>query len=316
MKTTSDLLRYVREVVDAAVVKGVTDLTTLGSAVLPADKAEQFVIEVENATRLLSASRRVDLDTPKRDIDRITFNGRVLDAPADLEANNTNDAEPTTTTNQLSTVEVMGAVSVADATIEHNIEREGFEDTLLGIFGRGAGLDMEELFLHGDSASGDNYLALIDGWIKKGANAVTAGVEFDATDVEDMFEAMIAAVPEKYLDDLSNWNFYAPFAVTNAYRNALRARGTDLGDSAQTGNAGGGSTVPYKGAGVVTSAKVGSGNCVFANPDNLVYAIDRDVRIEAERFPRGRRTEWILTFTADCHFEDENAFCSASGFTG
>jgi hypothetical protein len=39
----------------------------------------------------------------------------------------------------------------------------------------------------------------------------------------------------------------------------------------------------------------------------MVYGLYRDIRIEPDRQPKKRQTDFVLSLRADCHFEDENA---------
>lgn len=288
-------------------------LTTsdLGSSKLTPEKASKFVQELADSNTILSDARRLDMNSHTRDIDRVGFGGRILGAAQEGVAPGV-DGKPVFKTNKLEAKEVIAVVPVTDSTLEDNLEKEGFEDSLLSLMADRSAADLEELFVKGDKASGDTFLAITDGWFKKAANAVEAVAGGFATDVEKMFEAQLIAMPTKFLRDRSKLAFYVSFDVENDYRNALKARNTNLGDEA----IGGHSPVYYKGIQLIVVAGIADGSSLLVPKENLVYGIYRDIRIEKDRNAKARLTDFVLTLRVDCHFEDENAAVVATGYTG
>lgn len=282
----------------------------MGSSILTPQKAQQFIREVSEATPLLNAARRLDMNSHTREIDRVGFAGRILQkAEENVEASETN--KPQTYTNTLESKELIAVVGITDNTLEDNIEREDFEDTLLALMGEQAGVDLEELFLNGDTASADGFLNTIDGWMKKAANAISS-TDYDPTKIESMFDAMINATPKKYLRNPEQWAFNVTWDMLDDYRDVLRERGTALGDAAQTGA----QQLYFKGFPVRYVPNLQGGNAIFAPDQNLVYGMYRTIRIEPDRQPKARRTDFVLTMRVDCHYEDENAATVATGYTG
>lgn len=137
--------------------------------------------------------------------------------------------------------------------------------------------------------------------------------------VEDMFNAMIAALPKQYLQNPADWRFYVTWEVYDGYRDVLRARQTNLGDTATTGN----TPLYYKGIPVVytpmlersAAYNAGAGTwgkvALLSNPDNMVWGVFQQVTIEPSRVAVARRTDFVLTVEADCNYEDENAAVAA-----
>jgi hypothetical protein len=373
-------------------IKSITT-QTLGETKLTAEKAERFVRAVEKKAVILGEARRLDMNSHTKDIDRVGFGSRIMQAAAEGTAPEDESKAPTFATNKLVSVEAIAVVSITDSTLEDNIEKENFEDTLVDMMGNRAGVDMEELFVQGDTDDEeDDYLALTDGWLKLAKNAVSsdiadtegggsttlsaaagagtqtlpltaitgfakedyirigagmtqeyfevtdvgedsitidgqlkfnhaageAVVEIDALpdfspyDVEDMFEAMLNALPSEYIQDPSEWRFYVPWAVENDYRNKLKGRGTALGDDAQTSA----KPLAYKGIPVKVSANIPKGSGLLTHPDNTVYGIYRDVKIEPDRIPKARKTDFVLSVRIDANYEDENGAVAASGYIG
>lgn len=280
----------------------------LGSSRLARSKQQQFVRTVSEATSILDEARRIDMSSHTHDIDRVGFASRILRRAEEGEKGNT-DSKPDFATNTLESVEVMAIAGITDSTLEDNIEQEGFENTLLDLIADRTGIDLEELFLLGDKDSDDSFLSLTDGWLKKTANEIDSS-DFDTSDPEDMFDAMIKAVPKKYLRNRSEWTLWVHWDIEDAYRNLLRERGTGLGDSAQTSA----QQLSYKGFAVQDSANMPEGTAFLAPSSNLVYGIYRDIFIEPDRIPKARKTDFVTTLRVDAHYEDENASVVGKGF--
>jgi hypothetical protein len=79
----------------------------------------------------------------------------------------TDRSKPTTSQITLTTSEVMAEVRIPYEVLEDNIERGGMADTVLALIAERAALDLEELLILGDTASGDAYLALMNGILKR-----------------------------------------------------------------------------------------------------------------------------------------------------
>lgn len=373
-------------------IKAITT-TTLGDTKLAPEKAERFIRAVENKTKILPEARRLDMKSHTRDIDRVAFEQRIMQKATE-NAEPGESTLPTFSTNKLIAVEAIAVVGLTDDALEDNIEREDFEDSLLDMMGSRAGLDLEELYVKGDTASADTYLALTDGWLKLAAASVsgtitdTAGgmnttlsakagagtsilsvtdetniavndnvrigagltqeyfqvaavdaannkitidgqlrythdvgeavVEIDAIpdfnprNPESLFEALLTALPEQFKQDPSQLRIWTTWDIENDYRDVLRSRGTALGDQAQRDA----QPVSYKGVPIIATANIPAGKALITHPDNLVYGVYRDIRLETDRQPKARRTDFVLTVRTDCHYEDENGAVAASGYLG
>lgn len=385
MITTDQLLSRLDQALKAITTAG------LGGSKLEPEKAQAFVRATEVKAKILPQARRLDMKSHTRDIDRVGFGSRILQAATENTEPGA-DSAPTFANNQLVSEELIAVVGITDSALEDNIERENFEDTLVQMMGERAGVDLEELYMQGDKASADTFLKKIDGWLKRaaaavsgtivdaagglnttlsaaagagtaklpltavagaavndfirvgagltqeyfqitavGANDVTidgqllnnhaageAVVEitaipgFNPRNPEAMFEAMLQALPEQYKERPDELVFWVPWAIENDYRDVLRSRGTALGDAAQRDA----QPVSYKGVPVQVSAAVPAGKALLSHPDNMVYGIYRDIKIEPDRVAKARRTDFVLTLRTDANFEDENGAVAASGYIG
>lgn len=302
-----------------AVVKRITT-TELGETALHPEKAAQLVREIEFSTPMLTAARRYDMKSDKRDIDRVGFTGRLMGpGPAQGETADESANQPEFNSNELSVVKAVGVVELSDEALEDNIERAGFENTLISLIGSQAGIDLEELYINGDETldAGDPYLDLTDGWLVLAGNQITgaADADFAAVDVEEMFESILDTIitsHPRYMRMRPSMRFWTSWKIENDYRNVLRERGTALGDEAQTQAR----PLAYKGVPIMPVFNMPATDALFTWDDNLVYGIRRDIRLEPERQARAGRTDFIVTFRTDCNYEQEEGAVHATGYDG
>lgn len=279
----------------------------LGDAVLQPEKFNKFIREVQNASPILDASRRLPMASQQKDIDRIHFGSRILKTGAGTPA----EVKPTFATNSLICVKARGRVEIKDDTLEDNIERGALEDTLLTLIGERVGLDVEELFVQGDTGSGDAYLALTDGWNKLAGNQFDE-TDADPTEVEAYLKFALDSMPQQYRRNRQNMRFWVSYDIEDAYREVLKGRGTGLGDSAQTGSG----VLAYKGIPLIEVPNQPDGSLLLAPMDNLVWGAWRNVKIEKFRDPENEQTQFWISVRTDCNYEDEDAAVFGSGYTG
>jgi len=302
-----------------AAFKDVTDVSALGESILAAQQFDRFIEAMQHRTNILPDARFIPMDAHQTNIDRVGFVGRVLTKGIDKdeeERGTESYKKPDTWTNKLHAVELRGKVALEDRALRRNIERGNFEDHLVDLFGQAAGRDFEEWALLADTDYSDSsdILKAGDGWKKLSDNKVYGqNGDFDPEDAEEILAALLDALPKEYLVNRGEWRFYVPYEVEDGYRNKLKARGTALGDTAQTT----GDRLMYKGIPVYYAPMLerskstgddGAGRiAMLQHPDNLVWGVFHEVTIEPYRNAEERRTEFYLTIECDAHYEDEKA---------
>lgn len=321
-----------------AAYKNIVDVDALGQSVLQPEKFAQFVRMMQAKTVILDEARFIEMKSDVVDIDRVGFVGRIIHSGTEWNAGTgkwehrelaSNEySKPTFVTNKLTAHELQAVASLRDKALRRNIEKGNFESTLVDLFGEAAGRDMEEFAILADtdiSYATDDILSLTDGWMKLAGQKVYGvgdGKDFDPaaeTWPENMFQAMLEALPKQYLQNESEWRYYVDWDVRDAYINLLRKRATDLGDKTQTQGAG--LVPPFKGIDVKyvpmvnRSKTVGEGGAgavaLLAHPNNLAWGVFFTVTIEPDRVPKDRRTDFVLSFEGDAGYEDENGSVSA-----
>jgi hypothetical protein len=304
----------------------------LDKSILAPVKFDQFVRAMQHQTKILPAARFIDMDSQQVDIDRVGFVGRIIKS-GDKYNSGTGKwehrvleegefAKPAFHTNTLLAKELQAITGLRDKALRRNIEKGNFEGTLIDLFGEAAGRDMEEFAIFADTDieyATDDVLCRTDGWAKRAANKVYGSggsKDFDPaanTWPENLFEALLQATPKQFLQNPSEWRIYVDWETRNDYHDLLKARGTALGDQAQSSDF----ALYYKGYLVeyipmLERAKTvqagGPGRvAMLQHPDNTAWGIFYEVTIERDRVPKDRRTDFVLTFEGDADYEDENA---------
>jgi len=301
----------------------------LSEGILVPEQLDRFVQSMQHRTVILQEARFIRMNSRQVNIDRTGFADWILRSGKDGDGayRTLPDGErvkPIFATNKLVAEELQAITGMKDQALRRNIERGNFENSLIEMFGEAAGRDMEAWFILADKSLvwGEdpviNVLRLTDGWAKLAVQKIYGGVggsfnpEAD-TWPENMFEALLAALPKQYLLDESEWRLYVDWETRNDYRELLKKRQTALGDAATTTA----SELFYKGIPVryvpmlsrsVAVEEGGSGKlAMLQHPDNMVWGIFHEVTIERDRIAKARQTDFVLTMEGDAGYEDENA---------
>ena len=294
----------------------IADLTANGGMLLP-EQANTFIDLILEQPTILKQVRQVRMNAPERKINRIGFDSRILRAARTTgSANDAGDndryvrkadrAKPTTSQITLNTKEVIAEVRIPYEALEDNIEGESLESHIMRLIAERAAVDLEELCLAADTGSGDPYLALQDGWLKRMTphvvNNLSAGVS------PDVFTNGLLAMPQKYIRNLAQLKHFVSVANTIKYRQKVSQRATGYGDSALTQN------LPLFAGGVAIEAApmlaaVGAGNTGFTTfAQNLLFGIQRDISVETDKDIRSR--EYIIVLTARVAIQIDDVDCT------
>ena len=277
-------------------------------------QADRFIEDLIDQPTIMNQARVIAMSSPKQEINRIGFGQRIMrKAPEDGETLDASKrSKPTTKKIELSTVEVMAEIELPYKVIEDNIMRGNinaggdrptgaFVDMILRLIAERAATDMEELALLGDKDDADEYLALVDGWLKRTKSHIVdhEGAEISKT----MFKNGVKTLPSRFHRNLSSMRHFVSVAQNVEYSDKLSSRETALGDSKiQTLENNWGSGVPVRGVPLMPEDKG-----LLANPQNLIFGIQREMSLEFEKNIRARKFIIVLTARVDVQIEDEEA---------
>lgn len=295
----------------------ISDLTNDGGYLNPT-QSDAFIRMLIAQPTLLRDSRVVRMPAPQFEINKIGFGSRILrPAISGTALDDADRVKPTTGKVTLVSKEVMATVYLPYDVIEDNIERasisdtvpagpesmgkEGIKGTIVSMMAERAALDLEELALNGDTASGDAYLALTDGYLKLATSHIVDvnGAGIDKT----MFKNGVIAMPDQYLRNRAIMNHYISVDNETEYRDTLADRFTALGDTMIQGM----NTVYAFGSPIKPVSLMGSTVGLFTNPQNLIFGIQRQIQIETDKDIQKRVYVIVLTIRMDFKIEEVDA---------
>ena len=296
-----------------------TDLTSNGGGLDPEHQG-RFFQKVIDAPTIFREVRNVQMNAPEMKIPKIGFGSRVLRVAPNTGTGGWQD-DGTNTRHLLAaqrtkpdfglvtmeTTEFIAEIHLHDDLLEDNIEKDALVDTIMSLLAERVALDLEELLITGDTGSGDAYLASQDGVLQLcQSNVVNAS---SAPISAAIFNAMKKQLPTRYRRNLNAMRFYTSMDVESDYRLAVASRGSDLGDAILTGNA----PLPIFGIPLRGVALMPQSSGLLLNPQNILFGIQRNIRIERERDIRARSWIIVLTMRVSIQIEEEEACVKLTG---
>lgn len=185
------------------------DTTSITSGLLNPEQSKQFIRQTFEATNLGPLVRQEMRQAKTGEIDKIGVARRILRKKTE----NTDDgyrAQVNTSAVEYATTPVRLPWEITEETLRENIEGENFESVVTDLMTSQLGVDLEDLYLNGDtgidSADDDHdFLYVNDGWIKQ---IKEDGHVFDAKSGDmslDLFYNTLAQIPNKYNDGKLRW---------------------------------------------------------------------------------------------------------------
>jgi len=294
----------------------VGDLQSNGGYLNP-EQSDQFIRKLLIQPTLLAQVRRVVMNSPVRKINKIQFASRILRKAVSATPLSSGDrSKPTTEQIQLTTSEVIAEVRLPYDVIEDNIERGnigtmtdtggsptsgGLRDTIMTLIAERAALDLEEMAILGNVGSGDDYLALQDGYLARFSSNVVdaAGAPISRTVLKNGMKAM----PVQYRRNRAAMRHFFSTEQEIEYRDTLNARETPMGDGQYQSTAPVyGAGAPVEGVGLMPGA---SG--LLVNPLNLIFGIQRDIMFETDKIITDRVYVIVVTARVALQVEEELA---------
>jgi HK97 family phage major capsid protein len=292
-----------------------SDLVSNGGLLNP-EQTDKFIQTLMDSPTLINQARVVTMNAPQKKINKIGFGTRMLQAAQSVTAAAVR-TKPDLGNVQLSTKEVIAEVNIPYEVFEDNIEggsitvpmgssAGGLQDTIVSMIAQRSALDLEELAINADTTSGDTYLALTDGFLKR-ANQHTVNAAA-ATISKDIFKQAIKAMPDKYLRVRGENVFFVSVDQETEYRDTIANRVTGLGDSALVSA----NSLSAFGSPVVAAPLMPNSKALYTNPNNLIFGIQRRINIEYDKDIRLRKFIIVLTARLDFQVEEPDAMVLVS----
>jgi len=295
------------------------DLQATGGELQPEEGAT-FIRKLIKEPTIIREARVVEMLAPKRNINKIQFDKRILRKGVSAVAlTQAQRSKPITEQIQLDTKEQIAEIRLPYDVLEDNIERAtaannenantgpgGLRQTFIELIAQRAALDLEELGLLGDTTftSGDpdeqDYLSQLEGFIRDATlNGNTADAQ-NATVTKLIFKAAAKAMPDQYLRNFPAMRHYVSVNNEIEYRDTLADRGTGLGDSMTTGAA---PAMAY-GVSVKPVHLMPETTSLFTHPKNLIFGIQRQISMEFDKDITSRVYIIVLTMRIDFKIEE------------
>lgn len=301
----------------------IEDLRNDGGELTP-EQGASFIRKLIKQPTLIRMCRVVEMQAPKRKINKIGFGTRILrKAVSGTALTEGQRSKPTTEQISLDTKEQIAEVRLPYDVLEDNIERAtaanneasntgpgGLRQTIIDLIAERAALDMEELALladtdytNGSNQDDEDYLAQLDGWLKRGADDGNVSDAEGATISKAIFKDGLKTMPSQYQRNKAAMHHFVSVNNETEYRDTLADRGTALGDNMVQGS---GPVFAY-GSPVSPVALMPEDEGLFTNPLNLIFGIQRQVSMEFDKDITARVYIIVLTCRLDFQIEETEA---------
>ena len=287
------------------------------------DAERQFLVDtIVDESSLLKEIRRYNMNRSRVEIPRMTLGNKVLRAsaagghpestPGVLQA-------PDYETIIMTSSKLTLPWTITEEFLEDNPEKGAVEQKIARIMAVQAANDLEDLAINGDETSGDPLYRANDGFItlanSLGANILNeGGTEFTTA----TFERMLRAMPTKYRRNLRELRFIVGPNIWQDYVQSIASRQGAMADQYLSGLTGdptyGG--IPLRMSPFIPEDRDDSTQgdndesvAFLTHPDNLVWGVERDMRLRKSTEGREAIQEDLRFYALHirCDFMIQNA---------
>ncbi len=291
-----------------------------GGGELNPEQSTKFITYLHDLSVMAKDARQIPMKAKKRDVNKLGV-GQRASVPAAEGQDPGVRKKPSFSKVTLDTVEIMTPFEITYDVFEDNIVGENLEDEIIKLFAAQIATDHEELYIMGDTASSDTYLALLDGWRKI---AKTQGhlYEHEGAGVStDVLGQLLDLLPEKFLRDYKDLRYYVSPKFEHAYKRLLGQRPTPVGDKfllsdAQASYAG----IPLIRVPIIPSnLEEDIGGTPYTNLTfviltprrNLITGIHRSLMMERDKNIFARLRQYAFSSRVACALEESDAVAIA-----
>lgn len=298
-------------------------------------QANRFLDYLYEQSVLIKDARFVRMNNPTIEIDRIAVGTRILKKATESTDDGTLQ-KPSFSKIAMTTVKLRLDWEMSTESLEDNIEGASLEDHLASLMARQTANDLEDLFLHGDTTSGDALLKALNGWRLL---ARTNGFVVDAASANltrSTFDKALRKLPNKYLQRRADLRWYTSSTLLQDYLWSLTldvgatgasSPGSVFGDAivnngfsgATGGNGNALAGVRPFGIGLLevplmeedesfgSPATTDHGVLELTFPNNRIVGVQRDITVYREYKPKKDVLEFTMFMRVANQIEDEKA---------
>lgn len=272
-----------RDIIEKADM-ALADLTTAGK--LLADQANAFIRVAINASTLLPLMSDVKMRASEAIKEKIRFGSRVLRAGTEASALPVGSrVKPDLSKVTLTASLVKAETRISYETLEDNIEQGTLSNTIRDLIAERVGLDLEDLAINGDTASADELLKVLDGFLKQATSNTVAGGS--ATLSRSLLKTILKTMPSEFRRDKRAMRFITADEAVIDYHESIGDRATGLGDSkVETDQAPKFHGMQLHECPVFPTNQGGGSNetsLLFTDPANMAFGVHRDITFETDK---------------------------------
>jgi hypothetical protein len=295
-----------------------------GGGELNPEQSEKFITYLHDLSVMAKDARQVPMKSKKREVNKMGI-GQRASVPATEGQDPSVRKKPSFSKVVLDTVEIMTPFEVTYDTFEDNIEGDNLEDSIIKLFAQQIATDHEELYIMGDKASTDPYLALLDGWRKIARTQGHLYSHGGGGVSTDVLGELLDRLPERFLRDYGDLRYYVSPKFEHAYKRLLGQRPTPAGDRFLLADepatyAGIPLTrvpvIPSNLAETIGATDFTNLTFVILTPRrNLITGIHRSMSLERDRNIFARLRQYAFTSRVAAAFEEADAVAIAEQIT-
>ena len=296
-------------------VLNTTAIGAAGGGILKPEQANKFIDYMWDETALTSMVRRVKMNNPSQEIDKIAV-GRRLARKASEGVDDGQNVDPTFAKISMTTVKIRLDWELTTESLEDNLEGDALEDHVARLMATQLGNDLEDLYINGDTGDSDALLSALDGFVKRflaGAHVVSAG---GAKLNKSVFNKVVKTLPRKYLSRRGDLRFFTSPGLLQDFLNIttdntggafLNLQEKAYGNEAVKGSGGGSIFLrpfgvdpveiplwPEDVTGSYSAASGDHGYGVWTFPKNMVVGVQREIKVYREYKPKKDSIEYTV----------------------
>jgi HK97 family phage major capsid protein len=296
-------------------VLNTTAIGAAGGGILKPEQANKFIDYMWDETALTSMVRRIKMNNPTMEIDKIAV-GRRLARKATEGVDDGQNVDPTFAKISMTTVKIRLDWELTTESLEDNLEGDALEDHVARLMATQLGNDLEDLYINGDTASADPLMKSLDGFVKRflaGAHVVSAN---GAGLNKSIFNKIVKTLPRKYLSRRGDLKFFTSPGLLQDFMNLttdatggafLNMQERAYSERAVSGSGGG--TIflrpfgvdsveiplwPEDTEGAYSGATGDHGMGVWTFPKNMVIGVQREIKVYREYKPKKDTIEYTV----------------------
>lgn len=286
-------------------------------------QSDSFVQMMQDKTSFLKDIRVVKMGGPKVDINRLGIGQRILHrrSAQGVALDDAKKGEVNTDKITLESKEVIAKLYIDAITVEDSIQKNydtnrgvfdspgGIHQLILQLIADRASLDLSDLAINGDSTidpAVDDFLSLNSGFVKLATANVYAAANAHISPTTMFNTAQM--LPTRFLNS-PDLKYFMSIKNERKLRAQLANRATPGGDKYMEGNG----SLQVFGDQAYSLPLIPDTVMLYTYPKNLIFGIQRDIRIRSQLDIDTDKYKIVLTARVDFKVEDINAISKATG---